>query len=233
MSLVNTPSGLTDRQMAVIRQCAQDGKDWKSTYKRICEIKQVTQKLVREQMELYSAEIAARSTAKKEGAALIDQYLANIKDGADVDDMTALIEQALYRDILRRYSEADNALAHMTMGEVLKLDIAYRGARLNRLKFEKDTIKNDPQLDQYSASLVLETLDQVQTLANGALDSEIDDVRELIIEWANKKYGKTTIEEVKNERNQIEQLRELHQRQSSRNDSEAEPGYGKSVGLVD
>ena len=234
MSPVNKPSGLTDTQMEIIRKCTLEKRDFDTTWHRIRNTKPaMTKKLVREMMEVYSAQLSARSTAKQEGAEMVEQYLNNVRDGVDVDDMTTLLEQALYRDILRRYSQLDDPLVGMTMEQVLKIDIAYRGSRLSRLKYEKDTNKTTPQLDKFSANLISETLDQVKLQANGTLDKDIDEIRELVMEWAGNTYGKTTIEEVENDRNEIEQLRQLQKQHSTNGNSESRSGYGKSVGLAE
>lgn len=124
-SVVNVAAKLTGEQRGLIRQAALEGRDWRETHELACAIRPVTQTLVRKMMEQSAAELSAKGEAKREGARIIHEFLDNARQGADVDDMAALLEQALYRDILRRYAAAGDPLVSMTMDELLKLAVAY------------------------------------------------------------------------------------------------------------
>lgn len=125
----NTPAQLTDTQDAIIRRAVLDGADWKSAYEQVCAIRPVTQSLVRQMMERYSQTLAVRGHAKREGAALIRQFYQSAREGAPVEELSALLELAVYHDILRRYAQSADPLVSMTMEQILKLDLSYRAAR--------------------------------------------------------------------------------------------------------
>lgn len=133
-SVVNVAAKLTGEQRGLIRQAALEGRDWRETHEMVCEIRPVTQTLVRKMMEQSAAEISAKGEAKREGARIIHEFLDNARQGADVDDMAALLEQALYRDILRRYAASGDPLVSMTMDELLKLAVAYSASVQARRK---------------------------------------------------------------------------------------------------
>ena len=135
---VNTPAGLTDQQKALIKQMSMEKADWKQVHATVSGIKPVTQKLVKEMMESLAAGVCLKANAKKEGAQLIEKFLNGAKEGAEVDDLAALLEQALYRDILRRYADSGEPLVSMTMEQLLNLDLKYRNTRLAQARQEKD-----------------------------------------------------------------------------------------------
>lgn len=140
---VNTPAGLDEQQKSILKRMAMEGCDWKQVHATVSGIKPVTQKLVKEMMESHAAGISLKAEAKKEGAQLIEKFLNGAKDGAKVDDLAALLEQALYRDILRRYANSGEPLVSMTMEQLLNLDLKYRNTRLAQARQEKDNANNN------------------------------------------------------------------------------------------
>ena len=146
-SVINLAGRLNEQQKSLIKQGVLEGKEWKEVHALVSGIAPVTQALVKEMMEKYSSGLHVKAEAKLEGARLIEQFLKEAKEGADVDSMAALLEQALYRDILRRYMEAGDPLVSMTMEQLLKLDITYRTARLARQKLgvEKPERQSDSE----------------------------------------------------------------------------------------
>ncbi len=144
-SCVNTESGLTGTQKSLIKQGALEGADWKTVHDIVCGEKPVTQSLVKRMMEQCSARRSVKIHAKQEGARIIRDFLQGVRDGSDVEDLAALLELALYHDMLRRYAEAADPLVSMTMEQILKLDIAYRGARLARKKQDSTTGNNEDE----------------------------------------------------------------------------------------
>jgi hypothetical protein len=140
---VNTPAGLNEDQKSLIKSLAMEGADWKKVHAMVSGIKPVTQKLVKEMMESHANTITLKADAKKEGAQLIEKFLSGVKDGAEVDDLAALLEQALYRDILRRYANSGEPLVSMTMEQLLNLDLKYRSTRLAQARQDKEKSNNN------------------------------------------------------------------------------------------
>jgi len=144
-SCVNTESGLSETQKSLIKQGALEGEEWKTVHDIVCGEKPVTQSLVKRMMEQYSARQSVKTHAKLEGARVIRDFLQGVREGSDVEDLAALLELALYHDMLRRYAQAADPLVSMTMEQILKLDIAYRGARLARNKRDRTTGNNEDE----------------------------------------------------------------------------------------
>ena len=79
--VINSPSRLDTDQKSIIRQGALDKLCWRDVHDNVSGIRPVTQKLVRELMEEYSTDLAAKSSAKAEGSALIKKFLENAREG--------------------------------------------------------------------------------------------------------------------------------------------------------
>ncbi len=134
----NHSSCLSENQLKVIRNGVRQKRDWESVCKEVCAEKPVTQKLVRDEMDKVAQMDAKIYGAKREGTRLINEFLEKIKDGDDVDGMAALFEQAIYRDILRRYAELADPFVSMSTEQILKLEMAYRTARGSKQNLKKN-----------------------------------------------------------------------------------------------
>jgi len=143
MTTVNTPAGLDEQQKSTIKRMAMDGSDWKQVHATVSGIKPVTHKLVKEMMESYAVGVSLKADAKKEGALLIEKFLNSAKEGVEVGDLSALLEQAVYRDILRRYARSGEPLISMTMEQLLNLDLKYRNTRLAQKRQDGDQKNNN------------------------------------------------------------------------------------------
>lgn len=142
---INTPAGLTEQQKSLIKRMSMEKADWRQVHAAVSGIKPVTQKLVKEMMESLAVGVSLKADAKKEGAQLIEKFLNSAKDGVEVDDLAALLEQAVYRDILRRYAESGEPLVSMTMEQLLNLDLKYRNTRLAQKRQGGDRVNNNVQ----------------------------------------------------------------------------------------
>lgn len=134
----NHTSCLSANQLALIRSGVREKRDWESVWKEASGEKLLAQKLVREEMDKVAQNDAKISGAKREGTRLINEFLEKIKDGDEVEGMSALFEQAIYRDILRRYAELADPFASMSTEQILKLEMAYRSARAGKHKTDKN-----------------------------------------------------------------------------------------------
>lgn len=133
----NHSSCLSKSQVAIIRGGVRSGRDWESVWNEVCEEKYVTKTLVRDEMDSVAQMHVKRYGAKREGTRLINELLEKIKDGDDVEGMAALFEQAIYRDILRRYAELADPFVSMSTEQILKLEMAYRSARNGKQNLKK------------------------------------------------------------------------------------------------
>ena len=226
MTSVNTPSRLNDEQMAVIRQGTVKGREWKEVYDNVCAIRPATQSVVRETMEKVASESGAKSEIKREGTRLVREFLHRAKEGADVDDMAAVLENAVYHDLLRRYADAGDPLVSMTMDQLLKLDLSYRSARLSKTKHEDAA--RDERMSKLAARVCMETLDRIVSLTGDrAAREQVKKTRGPLIRWARKKYGTDNIEQLEKDRNEIERLSSLIRRRRSGGCNTREAGHGK------
>lgn len=205
---MSSSAKLTNEQRAIIRAGALNGIDWESVHGEVDQIKPVTQKLVKKLMEEFAAERSVKSEAKKEGSRIVREFLEKAKNGVDVDDMEAALEQAVYWDILRRYAQAGDAFVSMTMEQILKLEISYRAARLARHKKETG-IKKNKEISKLSAIVCQDALDKIISMVDGKVRVKIKKLEKPLLEWAANEYGKENIAEIINEKNEIERLASL------------------------
>ena len=204
---VNTESGLTPELKAVIWQGVLERKDWRAVYDEACAVRPVTQRLVKETMEKLAAEFSGRVEAKREGTLIVREFLRKAAEGADVDDMAAVLEQAVYRDLLRRYSESGDPLGPMTVEQLLKIDLSYRSARAARTRRESKT--SDARASRLAARVCLETFDKVAQLLGEGARGRLERIKKPLVDWASKTYGEENVSELMKERNEIEKLASL------------------------
>ncbi|VAX15343.1 hypothetical protein MNBD_NITROSPINAE04-1950 [hydrothermal vent metagenome] len=204
----NHPSQLTDNQKATIRHGVLNGIDWTTVWEQVSYEKPVTKSLVQKEMERIASERNVKYGAKREGALLVQEFLQKVKDGVEVDDMAAALEQAVYRDILRRYADAADPLITMTMEQVLKIDMSYRSARLAKHKHESTSSVNG-DLAIHSAKVMAESFDRLLDIAEKPLREKIKKLRKPLVKWAEQKYGKENVNEIEKERNEIERLAKI------------------------
>lgn len=225
-SVVNTVSRLGEEQMAVIRRGAVGKKDIRQVHEEVCAVRPATQKVVREAMEKVAGEMNARSDAKREGARLVRGFLKMAKEGADIDDMAAALEQAVYRDILRRYAEAGDPLVSMTMEQLLRLDLSYRSARLSKRKEEG----REAAPSKLVARVCVETFEKIVELSGGHGGKGLRELKGKVLGWAKARYGEENVLEIENEEKEIERLSRLFKR--SRGAGKGKAGPRKAFGLA-
>ncbi len=78
-------------------------------------------------------EIGTKKAFKKKGADIVQKFLDGVKEGGDVSDLQAVLEQAVYFDCLRRYAaDEDGFLNDMNPKDLLKITHDYQKARLRK-----------------------------------------------------------------------------------------------------
>ncbi|VAX21100.1 hypothetical protein MNBD_NITROSPINAE02-501 [hydrothermal vent metagenome] len=231
MNSINYANQLTDEHKSIIRHGAINGDDWRAIHNEVCQVSPVTQKLVKKMMERYASDVAIKSSAKREGARVVHEFLEKALSGNDVDDMAAALENAVYRDILRRYADAGDALVSMTMEQVLKLEMTYRASRLTQKKRAAD-MKDSGQVAKLSARICMEMIDKLAALADEDIKAQLEKQKKPLLEWAAGEFGKENITEILNERNEIERLSRLMVKKRSRLNGANGREDQKLVGLV-
>ncbi len=231
MSNISHANQLTDEHKTIIRRGAINGDDWRMVHNDVCRVSPVTQRLVKQMMERYASDVAIKSEAKKEGSRMVQEFLQKALDGNDVDDMAAALENAIYRDILRRYADAGDALVSMTMEQVLKMEMTYRASRLTQKKRATD-MKEPGQVAKLSARICMEMIDRLGALVDEDVRPQLEKYKKPLLEWAAREFGNENITEILNERNEIERLSRLMEQKRSRQNGATAHEDQKLVGLV-
>jgi len=91
----------------------------------------ITLKTISQKKENHDRQVGTKKLFKQKGADIVRKFLEKAKEGGDVSDLQAALEQAVYRDCLRRYAaEEDNFLQDVNTKELLKITHDYQKARL-------------------------------------------------------------------------------------------------------
>ncbi|MGK7346297.1 MAG: hypothetical protein ACNS63_10880 [Candidatus Nitrospinota bacterium M3_3B_026] len=232
MSSVNTLSRLSRPQWAAIKAGVVKGLDLKTVHDQVCAEREATIKVVQEAMEKISTQFSTRSRVKREGARIVEDFLKKAREGADVEDMAAVLENAVYRDILRRYADAADPLAAMTMENILKLDLSYRSARLAKSK--ANGAGGDSEAARIALRAASSAFEKVLSMLRGEARSSAEAARDGFTEWASKTFGAENVKELAREKNEIERLSRLARERAARarRDREGTAGARAASGMA-
>ena len=93
----------------------------------------ISLKTLAQKKENHQRKIGTKKLFKKKGADMVRNFLEKAKEGGDVSDLQAVLEQAVYFDCLRRYAaDEDNFLQDVNTKELLKITHDYQKARLRQ-----------------------------------------------------------------------------------------------------
>jgi len=202
---------LTEKQMRAMERGVYAGLDTDCIIGAVLALGEADKADVETEIEKARAAFDLKKHFKKEGARLIREFLERAKSGSDVDDISALLELAIYRDLLRRYAEDERSLSNIPMDELLKLDLSYRRVRLAGKKAEFSS-KDAASLKNLSAKVCVSLIDKIGTLVGDEAKVEIQLVKESLVDWAKKQYGEVNVEGVSSE---LRELSEIHGRAES------------------
>ena len=94
----------------------------------------VTLKTISQKRENHQSRIDTKKLFKKKGADIVRKFLEKAKEGGDISDQQAVLEQAVYFDCLRRYAaDEDNFLQDVNTKDLLKITHDYQKAKLRQL----------------------------------------------------------------------------------------------------
>lgn len=100
----------------------------------------ITLKAIALKKENHEREIGTKKQFKKKGADIVRRFLEKAKEGGDVSDLQAVLEQAVYFDCLRRYAaDEDGFLKNVNSKDLLKITHDYQKARLQKLGAKPDS----------------------------------------------------------------------------------------------
>lgn len=226
------PTGeITPTQRKLIEKWVASGLSFDAIRIRAREFGHVSNDDLRDEVEGISQVVELRKQFKKEGVRLMREFVGRVKSGSDVDDMAAMLELAIYRDLLRRYTEDDKALTGIPLDKLLMIDIHYRRARI---ALQRETVngKGADSAKKLYARMLPKIVNKLVSLADGGMATAINEMRPQIMEWAKAEFGRENIEEMEKEEYGIEQIAARIAGESSLSDSQGEAGHEKAHGLA-
>lgn len=146
--------------------------------------------------EEYEHGVGKKKFFKQKGADMVCKFLEGAKEGADVSDLQAVLEQAVYFDCLRRYAnDEDGFLESINTKDLLKITSDYQKLRLKRatgdggngikvsavsslnlLDAVEESFSNDPELKKAFASRKPLLIEKMKTLfGKGEFDTAKED----------------------------------------------------------
>ena len=223
---------ITPAQKKLIERGVSAGLDFDAIRIRVRELGHVSSDDLRDEVDGITQVIELRKQFKKEGVRLMREFMGRVTSGSDVDDMAAMLEIAIYRDLLRRYTENDKALEGIPFDRLLMLDIHYRRARI-AIQRELAHGKGADSAKKLAARLLLKIVNKLVSLADENMGAAINVLIPEVMEWAKAELGREYIEEIEREENELEQLNARIAGEGSGGDSQAEAGHEKAHGLAE
>ena len=222
---------ITTEQKAAIERGLASGASFDAIRREVLSKGYVPDEDIRDEIDRLGQVLELRRHFKKEGARLMREFVDRLKSGSDVEDMSAMLELAIYRDLLRRYAEDDKALDRISIEQLLKLDIHYRRVRI---AWRRDVVngKGAGAAKKLSARMLPKIVDKLASLAGGEVAGEINALRGQLMDWAKGEFGRENVEEIEREENEIEQLSARIAEEGSCGDSQTEAGHETDHGLV-
>lgn len=223
---------ITPAQKKLIEKRVAAGDSFDAIRARVRELGHVGNEDLRDEFDEISQVVDLRRQLKKEGARLMREFIGRVKNGSDVDDMAAMLEIAIYRDLLRRYMEDDKALTGVPIDKLLMIDIHYRRARIAG-HMALASGKGADAAKKLAARMLPKIVGKLVSLADENMAAQIKSLLPQIMEWAKAELGRENIEEMENEENELERLNAFIADDGSGALNQREAGYEKATGLVE
>lgn len=226
------PTGaISAEQKALIEKGLASGLSFDAIRREVLEIGSVSGDDLRDEVDRIGQIVELRRQFKKEGARLMREFVNRVKSGSDVDDMAAMLELAIYRDLLRRYTEDDKALERISMEQLLKLDIRYRMARI-ACQREMVNGKNAESAKKLYARMLPKIVNKLVSLADSHTAEGINALRGQIMDWAKGEFGRENVEEMEKEEYGIGQIAARIAGEGPGGAGQGEAGHEKAYGLA-
>lgn len=198
----------TKSERELIYRRTIEGASLKSIVEEVRSSSEVTRAAIRAEWIRSKELFARRRRAKRVGSEMMSAFLDSVRsDSAGAQDMAALIETALYRDILQRLSASDG-IETMSLETLLKFDISYRRLRMalkKRSDAQTDSGKAPTSIDARAAIEALDLIGSIEGAESLAPDELERRAREKIVE----KYGEKEIERIESSERLFEAAREM------------------------
>ncbi|MBF0292015.1 MAG: hypothetical protein HQK86_07635 [Nitrospinae bacterium] len=231
MSEAVSTGEITPAQKKLIEKGVIAGLSFEAIRARVRELGHVGNDDLRDEVDGISQALELRRQFKKEGVRLMREFVGRVKNGSDVEDMAAMIEISIYRDLLRRYTEDEKTLERIPTEQLLKLDVRYRMARI-ACQRELVNGKGADAAKKLAARLLPKIVNKLVSFADERMAEQIKALIPQTMEWAKAELGRENIEEMENEGNELERLNALLADDGSGCLDQREAGREKATGLV-
>jgi hypothetical protein len=224
--------GITPAQKRIIEREIASGTSFDDIYIRVRELGPASKEELRDEVDGQRQVIELRRQFKKEGVRLMREFMNRVRTGSDVDDMAAMLELAIYRDLLRRYTEDEKALTGIPLDKLLMIDIHYRRVRIAS-QAQLLNGKGADAAKKLAARILPKIVSKLVSLADENLATAIKALLPEALELAKAELGRANIEEMEKEEDGIEQLSALIAEERSGAGDQTEAGHEKAIGMVE
>ena len=162
--------------------------------------------------------IGTKILFKKKGADMVRKFLDTAKEGGDISDLQAVLEQAVYFDCLRRYAaDEDNFLMDVNTKELLKITHEYQKVRLRQ---SLSTSSSNGDRFGFSPVHAIELLSVVEeTLSDlPELKKAFASRRESVMEKIKPLFNKEDFESASEDFQAMQKIREKYELAMKKND---------------
>lgn len=224
--------GITPTQRKIIEKEIASGTSFDDIYIRVRELGRASKEELRDEVDGQTQVIGLRRQLKKESVRVMSEFMGRVRSGSDVDDMAAMLELAIYRDLLRRYTENDKALEEVKLEALLRIDIQYRRVRLAS-QAQLINGKGADAAKKLTARMLPKIVAKLVALADGQTATAIKALVPETVEWAKAELGRENIEEMEKDEHGIEQLNARYAEDCSGDPGQKEAGHEKAIGVVE
>jgi hypothetical protein len=231
MSELLSKGGITQAQKNRIERCVAAGDDFEAIYIRVRELGHASKEELRDEVDGQRQVIELRRQFKREGVRLMRDFMNRVRTGSDVDDMAAMLELAIYRDLLRRYTENEKALEEVKLEALLRIDIQYRRVRIAS-QAQLLNGKGADAAKKLTARMLPKIVARLVSLADEKTATAIKALVPETVEWAKGELGRENIEEMEKDEHGIEQLNALYAQDCPGAGNQAEAGHENAHGLA-
>ncbi|MBI5816684.1 MAG: hypothetical protein HZB29_13865 [Nitrospinae bacterium] len=198
MNDVVSPS-LSDEQKDAVERAFAAGSPKAEILREALALGPAREEDVADEIEKMEAAAQLKRHFKKEGARIIRDFLDRAKAGSDVDDIAALLELAIYRDLLRRCAEDEKSLGRISMEQLLKFDIHYRRVRIATKKVDESSPATAAKTRKLAARMLVRIVEKIESLGG-----QVKSLHDPLMEWAKEEFGEKFVAEADGELNEIE-----------------------------
>lgn len=194
-------------------RCGDSAKKIQNRIKKELDEK-VAQKTINNLKTVYDRSLRTKRFFKKKGADIVREFLEKAKGGTDVSDLQAVVTQAVYTDLFRRYESEDDALKGIGMKDLLMLTRDYQ--KLNLACKRAMEITNSKTGTTALQSVQLLDLMESAFDDDPALKKAVAERRPAIMEKFKSLFGSEEFHSAMEDYESLQQVKEKYEESKSR-----------------